>query len=49
VTLAMEKKPMMQKSSSYETRHGTRINNGARKTETGRVAPPPPPPPRKSN
>ena len=43
----MEKRTIPTKSS--EVRHGTRnINNGSRKTETGRVAPPPPPPPRKT-
>lgn len=39
---------MNKSQKNLEVRHGSRITNGSRKTETGKITPPPPPPPRKT-
>lgn len=39
---------MTNTPTNLEVRHGSRVTNGSRKTEIGKMAPPPPPPPRKT-
>lgn len=47
--MTLERKLKMTNTpKNLEVRHGSRVTNGSRKTETGRMAPPPPPPPRKT-